>query len=558
MSFSLSELKNDFEFNILKDDLKAGFIVGAVGFPQSMAYALIAGVNPVYGLYTSAVAAIVSTFTDGEELLIVGPTNIMALAVASSLNFLQGNNYLQGVFLLTLLVGIIQILLGVLKLGELVNYVSHSVIVGIMTGVAVIITISQLGYFLGMDVEMGSNIFMTLYEIVSELNGINYYALFTGVVTLAVLLIIQNIDSRYPSYIIATGIAMLVVYLFGLEDFILVVDDFKASAPNFVLVGFDYSLIPRLLSPAMSIALLGFIHVVSVVKDLEKKTRVPPKINREFTGQGIVNIASAFCRGFAVTGSFTRTSLNYEWGAKTRISGFISGLVTVAFFVLLTPVIGYIPIPALSVIVVLVIYRITDWEEIILIFKTGRFDSLIFIVTFLTTVISTRLDYAIYFGVFLSFILVLKNSSNISYTHYDYNGEKEDTFSRQPLKQVKENDCIIINLAGTLHFNCAENLKNELNESFREDKVFVVRMREIEDIDLTSIEELDKFIEKVKKNGGKVILSGVSERMYNSLKEYGIIEKLNDDNIFTGENIIFASTREAVARAEDEIENGKD
>lgn len=554
MPFSLPDIIKNYRFEYIKDDLKAGAVVAAVGFPQSMAYALIAGVNPIYGLYTAAVAAIVSTFTGISSYMIIGPTNIMALAVASSLNFLQGEEYLQGVFLLTLLVGMIQILLGLLKLGKLVNYVSHSVFVGLMTGVAVIISVSQLVNLLGLEIETGANIFVTLYRIAGNLDGVNYYAFGAGVLTLAVLLVLQKKKPRFPSYIIAVAISALIIFLFRLQDQILIVDDFKASTPDFVLYGFDYNLILDVFSSAVSIALLGFLHIISVVKELEKETKEPPELNREFVGQGIVNIACAFTRGFAVTGSFSRTFTNYQWGAKTRLSGFISGLITISILLLLTPFIAYIPIPSLAVIVILVVYRLTDWEEVVLIFKTTRFDSLIFSVTFLTTVISTRIDYAIYFGVLLSFILVLKNSSSISYTHFRYNGDDKESFSRRSLKQVKEDDCIIINLAGTLHFNSAENLKNELNESFSREKVFVLRMREIKDIDLTSIQELDKFIERVQNSGGEVVLSGVSDNMYRALEEFGITSRVKKKNIFTGGGKFFASTKEAISRAEDEFE----
>lgn len=554
MSFSLPDNIKNYRFEYIVNDLKAGAVVGAIGFPQSMAYALIAGVNPIYGIYTSAVAAMVSTFTGNSSHMIIGPTNIMALAVASSLNFLQGENYLQGVFLLTLLVGIIQILLGVLKLGKLVNYVSHSVFVGLMTGVAVIISISQIGNLLGLDVELGPNIFVTLYRIAFHLEEVNYYSLGAGALTFALLLLLQKKKPRFPSYIIAVVVSAVFVYLFRLGDQIIIVDDFQASTPDFVLYGFDYNLILEVFSSALSIALLGFLHIISVAKELEKETQESLELNREFIGQGIVNMACAFTRGFAVTGSISRTFTNYKWGAKSRFSGFVSGLVTVLIFILLFPIIPYIPIPTLAVIVLLVVYKLTDWEEIVLIFKTTRFDSLIFSVTFLITVISTRLDYAIYFGVLLSFILVLKNSSSISYTHFRYNGDEKESFSRRSLQQVEEDDCIIINLAGTLHFNSAENLKNELNETFSEDKVFVVRMREIEDIDLTSVQELDKFIEKVQNNGGEVVLSGVSENMYRVLEQFGVTARIKKENIFTGDGKFFDSTKEALARAEDEYE----
>ncbi|MCK8825579.1 SulP family inorganic anion transporter [Fuchsiella alkaliacetigena] len=543
------ELIKSYQFKTFKSDLLAGLTVTAFALPQNMAYALIVGVNPIYGLYTSIVSMLVATVVGVSNYMVVAPTNMISVALASSLSNIASDQYLETLFLLTFLVGAIQIVLGILKLGDLVKYVSQSVIMALTTGVAFLIGAGQLGNLLGLADSGGSNLIAIIYNVFSNLQSTNYYALAIGLLAMLIIVVGKSFRPYLPWYLVAVIISTLIVYIFDLSDNLAVIQDFPTSLPSFNLVNFDLNSIQNLFSSALSIAILGFIQVLSIVKSLEKQSNEEVALNREFIGQGIVNFINAFFNGFAVSGSFTKSFANYSAGAKTRISQLIMSVTIILFILFLGTVANYIPISSLAALVIMVAYYMIDFKEMIRYFKTTRSDTIVFLGTLVTTLLTPRLDYAIYFGVIISVILVLKRTGNVNYSHMAYNQQGNNDFAQQQLTEVAEDDLIIINLAGSLHFNAADNLKNQLDESFSEDKIFIIRTRYIEDIDITSIQELEKFIDRVQSHGGEILLCGVEEEIFEVLKKSGLIAKLDQENIFWARNHIFSSTQEAVEEA---------
>lgn len=534
----------------------AGLSVAALSLPQAMAYAMIAGLNPVYGLYTGIVSTIVSTFTGVSSYMIVGPTNIVAVTLAgtlSSMNITDPANYLQGVLIITLLTGIIQILIGSLKLGYLVNFVSSSVISGLTYGVALIILTGQLIKFLGLNISSGNNVVTTLYQVITNISQTNLYSLLFGLLAITAIILAKKYLPQIPSYLAAVVLSVVVVYFFNLTEELQIVGTMQSSIPKFSLFSFDLSLISRLLSSAFSLAIISCVQILSIVKMIEKTAGEEAEINKEFIGQGITNMVCSFFNSFAITGSFTKSFANYEAGARTRVSELISGVAVLLLVVLLAAFVKYIPIPTLAGIVIYVAFSMFSLDEIKKNILTTEFDAIIFIITFLTTILTPRLDYAIYLGVVMSAVLVLKNTSELEYSHIKYEEEEEQFVTHQSVDKVEDDDYIIINLTGTIHFNAAENLKEELNKSYMQNKVFIIRMRRIDNIDLTVIEEVDKFIDKVQQSGGKIILSGVKEKIYNSLKSYGLIDKLKEEDVnFYNENL-YSSTKSAIKNVQ---ENG--
>ncbi len=552
---SLKSIIKNYQPGFLKKDISAGMAVAAISFPQVMAYALLAGVNPVYGLYTFIISTIVATFAGRSNYMIVGPTNMVSVTIASSLNALgivDAGNYIQYVFLLTFLVGIMQIILGSLKLGNLINYVSQTVIIALTVGVSLIIITSQLDKALGLTLTAGrGNVITGIYNIISNIHTLNYYAIGMSIFTLFIILVCKKYCSKLPSYLISVLISVIIVYIFNLGNHIEIIGEFDSSLPEFNLPYFNFEAIKNVFSSALSIAILGFTQVLSIVKVMEKETGQEVDLNKEFIGQGVMNTVCSFFSGFVATGSFTKSFTNLEIGAKSRISELVSGLTVLLIIVLFGRFVSYIPIPTLATIVIVVAFNMIDKEEIIKTFSTTKFDAAIFIATFITTILTPRLDYAIYFGVMVSFILVLKNTSAINYSHISYNNNGNKKFSQEKYKNVKEDDYIVINLSGNLHFNASENLKKKLNRSFRENKIFVIRMRHVESLDLTSIQELEKFINKVQNNGGEVIICGVNEKTRNILKVSGLLDKIKRENCFMVKEDLFSSTKKAIKQAEE-------
>ncbi|MFW5999575.1 MAG: SulP family inorganic anion transporter [Halanaerobiaceae bacterium] len=543
------QMVQNYRKEYLHNDFSAGLSVAAIALPQNMAYALIAGVNPVYGIYTSMVSMLTAVLVGESDYLVVGPTNVMAMTIASSLSFMSQDNYLTGIFILTLMVGIFQFLLSILKLGQLVNYIPRPVLVGLITGVAMIIGVGQLNEVLGIPDAESANVVQSLYNLFLRLPRTNYYSLGVGLITVAIILLLKRYYPRVPSYLTALFFSMLLVYFFNLQENLEVVRDFSSALPVFKIHSVDFSLIRRLAVSAFATSVLGFIQVLSIVNVLEERTGQRVNLNKEFQAQGIINIVCAFFQSFAISGSFTNTFANFEAGARTRISELITGVTFLAFLVFFSSLARYIPIAALAAMVVLVAYTMIDISSILQSFRTTSFDRNIFLVTLTATLLSPRLDYAVYLGLILSFVLVVKNTGEINDLHLAYSNEKEEFFP-EDRPEAETDDFLIINLTGTMHFNTTPQLNKELNKIDIRDKKYIIRMGEIEEIDLKVIKELNHFIERVYNFGGEVLFCGVDEEMYKVLDRNSIVAKVGKENIFEQKEEVFRSTKRAVRKAD--------
>ena len=533
-----------------RDDLLAGLSVAALALPQNMAYALIAGLDPIYGLYTSIVAMLAATFLGSSNYLIMGPTNIMALALASSLAGTEFG-YLEAVLLFTFMVGVFQLLMAFFRLGELVNFVSHSVVTGLTAGVALLIMSGQLGNLTGIEYEGGSNLVLEVAGFLSALNGVNIYALSVGVMVIVIIALLKWLKPELPAYLLAFSASVVLVYLAGWQENLQVVERFPGGLPAFTPHSFDLSFVTSYWSAALSVAVLGFIHVLGALKAMETHTGEEQDFNRVFIGQGLINMICSFFSGFAVTGSFTKSFANLQAGARSRLSELVAAISMILFITMFRPVGAYIPIAGLAGLVIMVAVKMIDLEEIKNSF-INRFDGLIFTATFLTTIFAPRIDYAIYFGMIVSFLLVLKETSQVKYSHMDYEEENGDFVEKDPEEHENgDEEYTVINLAGNIVFSASDEFKEKLDVSFQEEQKFVLRMREVESIDLTSLRELERFIDRVQDHGGVVIVCGLNEEIRTLFENYQLDTKIGDENVFETHDSLLASTESAIEQAND-------
>ena len=532
-------------------DIKANFVSGlsvtALVLPQTMAYSLIAGLPPVYGLYSAIIGMITASILTSSKYLIVGPANITSLAIASVLSGIPEENYLQAVLLFTFMIGIIQMLTGLLKLGKLVKYISRSVINGLLTGVGILIISGQLGYFFGFQHPSGSNIFMEFYYFITNLHKTNVYALVISSLSILLIIIIKKYRANL-AYLIPMTISIILVYFLGWNENIEVAGAFPPGIPSFNLFQMDSSFILNYWSAALSTALLGLMYTLSTIKALKVKTGQDLDFNQSFLNQGLVNITCSFFGGFMTSGSMTKSFANLQAGARSKLSQLISALSILPVLLFFRSLGAYIPIPALGSIVIIVAFGMIDFREIKASFQ-NKFDGLIFTVTFVTTIFAPRIDYAIYLGIGISLILVLKNSSDLNYSYLKYQSQN-GKFINSKVNTFKKNDCIIINLAGNINFNSTNRLKKELNNSYQPEQKFIIRMQDVENIDLTSIKELEFFINKVQKNNGHVIFSGLNKSIAKIFNDYNLDKMVGKDNVFLSENKLFTSTKSAIKRAD--------
>jgi SulP family sulfate permease len=539
----------NYNFSKLKSDLIAGLSVAALSLPQNMAYALIIGVDPVYGIYATIVSMILFTFVGVSNFMIVGPTNIMAMSLVVSLNNVSDENYLAALFLLTFMVGIFQLIFSFLKFGKFVNYISHSLIVGLSTGAVVMIAVSQFKNFVGIEGETGTTIFSNLYVLITNLDLINPLTVMTGTITILTILFLQKLNSRLPAYLIALILSGVIVYFFKLKNQIAVVGQLPTRIINFEIISFQWKLIYQLSSKAFSIAIIGLIQTLAVVKSISLETDEEIDMNREFMGQGLINTVGSFFNSFAVSASFAKSYTNIQVGAKSRFSQFTAAISVIIILLIFKRFISYIPIAGLAGLVIVVAIKSVDLQSINQNLKTTRGDAVIFLLTFLATIMLPSLESAIYIGLIVSFVVVLKKNEEVNLSILDYEDPNKNQINENHIESIKDKktdeNYIIINISGDLHFISSENLKEKLDNYYRDQKDYILRLRDIERMDITIIREIESFIKKVHSGGNTVFLSGLNSKNYERLKDYGLLNKIKEENLYFSANRLFEATKKA-------------
>ncbi|HKL12838.1 MAG TPA: SulP family inorganic anion transporter [Halanaerobiales bacterium] len=552
----LKTLKN-YNKKDLKSDLSSGLSVAALSIPQNMAYALVAGINPIYGLYTSIISKIISTFTSKSNYIIVGPTNLMAMAIASNLTSIQENMYLESVILLTFLVGIFQIIAGILNLGKLVRYVSHPVIVGLTTGAALIIGVGQIENLTGINVGRSYNIFAEIYYLILNVKTIDIITILFGFITIITIIIIKKSKLEIPSYLFGVLIVTFITMVMGLNDTINTVGNISLSSFTINIPHIETGLMLKLSTKALAVAIVGLIQTLAVVKSISNRANEDLNINKEFISQGLMNFGLSFFNGFASSASFTNTFTNYQGGAKTRISELISAFSILVFIVFFNFFIKFIPISSLAGLILIVAFNMVDITEIKELIRATKADTIIFILTFLATIISPRIEYAVYLGVLFSIISVMKDISKASVGHLKYDENSHAKIVQTVPEDVEDDEYIILDLIGDFSFSAADSFKYELEHVSDAGCGYIIRIRNIDNIDITSINELKKFIKEVQHQDREVLISGVNQNKYEILKNLGIIDMVGEDNIFFESDMVLSSTVDAVEQAEINNKNGK-
>ncbi|MDP4159048.1 MAG: SulP family inorganic anion transporter, partial [Bacillota bacterium] len=341
-------IKN-YKAEYFRKDLIAALTVAVVAIPQSMAYALIAGVNPVYGLYTAIVSTIICSIFGSSKHLIAGPTNAIALLVAGSMrNYMGLDNAYQLLFLMTFIVGALQILYGVMKLGKVINFVSHTVIVGFSAGAGLLIALGQLSTLLGIQIKNSAEMVTTekFYYVMTHLSQTNLYAFGLGLMTIAIMVICKKISKNLPGALIGIIIPIFFIIIFSLESKgVKLTGNIPSSLPPFKMVQFSLDSIKEVFSGAIAISIIGLVEAISISKTIASTSRQKIDANQEFIAQGLGNAGSAFFQCFPGSGSFSRSAINYHNGAVSRFAGILSGVVVGLVLVFFAPYAKYIPNP---------------------------------------------------------------------------------------------------------------------------------------------------------------------------------------------------------------------
>jgi len=547
------------EIKKLRPDLISGLTTATIALPQNMAYALIIGINPIYGIYASIFSMLTASIFNLSSFVIVGPTNMMAVALYSSLSSFQNQNYLQIIFLTTFLVGLFQFILVSLNLSELIKYVSHPVVVALSHGAAVLILFSQIENFTGVSVS-GANVLTKSWHFIENISQLNYINVIIGILTIVLITVIPKFKKELPEYILAIIIMSFLTFITGINELIPLVGDIPSGLIDFNIVDFDWSIIGQIYTKALSIALLGLIQTMAVLQSVELRKNEEANYSREFRSQGITNMLISFFSGFAISASFSNTFANMSSGAKSKLSQVFCALSIIIFILFLRPFISYIPVPVLAGLVISAAFAIVDIQEIANNMKTTKGDALIFWSTFIAAVVLPNLDQAIYFGVIVSLVVVLEISkkADIDMLYYDkkegdvgyhlHHAEHEDSDKTD----ISAKQARVIDLKGAVHFSAAEDLKNQLDKFYEKDVDFIIRLRNVCRIDITIIRVLEEFIDRVHSAGSEIILTGVNQKILNMLKKIGLEDKVGAENIYRPESEYFAATNKALEMQCDE------
>jgi len=552
------ETMTTYKAQYFRFDFIAALTVAVVALPQSMAYAIIAGVDPVYGLYSAIVLSILGSMFGNSNHLATGPTNAISLLIAGNMAVYAGKaNFIEMLLLLTFLAGAIQFLMGVLKLGKLVNYVSHSVIVGFTSGAGVIIALGQLSQLLGISMPQG--IHSTLEKVVvtfEHIDQTNYYALGLGLLTILISVFAKKINKNIPGALLSLVVCVILVMTFGLERFgIKLTGDIPSAIPPFQMLSFDLQAVGALFNGAMVIAVIGLVEAVSISKAISTRSMQKLDSNQEFIGQGVANMGGAFFGAIAGSGSFTRSAISFQNGAVTRLSGVLAGGLVMVILLFMAPYAKYIPNAALAGVIMVVAYSMVDKNAFLKVFKSNKNDAAIMLVTFIGTILAPELEYAIYGGIIISLLLFLKDNGNAVVRMLAPRNTEGSRFTEMDVQRngslFSSSPIAIIQLEGNLFFGNASDLEEKLNLACGNAKVYILKFKGVSLIDITAMEVIENFIHRVQQEGKKVLLCGIRLELKEKMEKCHITKCVGEHNVFLADNEVYKSLASSLYRAKE-------
>lgn len=525
----------------LRGDLLAGLTVGVMLVPQGMAYGLLAGLPPIYGLYASIVPLFLYAFFGTSRQLSVGPVALVSLLILAGVGqFAEtGTEAFIGMAIATAVIaGVIQILLGAFRLGFLINFLSHPVIAGFTSAAAFIIGLSQLKNLLGINTPRSNYIHEIVLSTVEHINDIHWPTVALGLGGIAFILILKRINKAIPGALLAVIVSTATVYIFGMqEQGVEIVRAVPEGLPSISVPKIDWPMVQQLLPLALTICLISFIESLAIAKTIEamhKNYRVIP--NQELIALGLTKIGGAFFHSYPTTGSFTRSAVNNDSGAKTGVSSMISAVLIALTLLFLTPLFFYLPKAILASIIVVAVINLVDYKEAIHLWHTDRRDFMTMIVTFVAT-LTLGIQNGVFTGVILSLAFMVYRNSK---PHISILGQLPNSTSYRNInrfeKAIRHNEILIVRFDAQLYFGNAtyfrESLESLVAKESQELKLLILDASSIHDIDSSGIKLLLELMAFLQQRDVQFYLSGAIGPVRDILKKNGLIEKIGAKNHF--------------------------
>jgi len=523
----------------LRHDLYAGLTGAIVVLPQSVALALLAGLPVEYGLYTAIVPVIIAALLGSSFHLMSGPTTAISIVVFATIAPLAepgSSTYISLVLTLTLAAGLFQLALGLARMGALVNFISHTVIVGFTAGAAILVITSQLKHTFGIWLPRDQSFLNTWSQLIEKLPQWDLYALAITTITIITAALASRLIPRWPGLLLTMIVASLFAQAMGGEaSGIKLVGALPSSLPPISVPDFSLETWQQITSGALAIAILGLMEAVSIARSISHKSHQLHNANQEFIGQGLSNIVGSFFSSYASSGSFTRSALNYSAGAKTPMAAIFSAIGVAVILLTVASLAAYLPIASMAGILFLVAYKLVDFHAIKTILISSRTDAAVLATTFFATIF-IELTFAIYVGVMLSLILHLIRISHpniVSRTPDPEHRNRRFTSSdpnNQDCPQLK-----IIRIDGSVFFGSVSDIEETLhhigNHSSTQNRVLII-CSGVNLIDVSGAELLKREANRRRSFGGALYLCSVKPGVRALLNKGGFLDSIGRENIF--------------------------
>lgn len=530
----------DYRAEDIRGDLSAGLTVAAMLVPQGMAYAMLAGLPPMTGLYASMLPMVIYALLGTSRQVSVGPDALGSILVAIGVGALAqsgSGHYLELAILLALLIGVIQIFMGMARLGFLVNFLSYPVLAGFTSAAALTIVLSQLTHLLGIPSAGGYGVRDSLTHLVTAASGFNPVTLALGAGAILLLVILKRTLPRLPGPLVVVVLGTGLVWLLGLDERgVAVVGQVEGKLPQPGLPGIALADLRDLLPLAGAMALVGFAQSITVAKALAQKRGEAIDANRELTAIGLANLGGSVTQAYPVTGGFSRSAVNARAGARTQVSSLVTALLITLTVIFLLPLVRYLPDAALAAVIVVAAIGLIDGKEIRYLFRVKKSEGLLLAFTVLAT-LSAGIIWGLLLGIAASILLFITLNTR---PHSAILGRLPGTDIFRNTRDFPEAETldglVVLRIDASFYFANAEFLKNRLGE-FRERcgaglRAIVLDASAINDLDSSADTALHQIARELKQNGIEFYVAGVKGPVRRVMMRSGLYELLGADHFF--------------------------
>ncbi|QXP71961.1 solute carrier family 26 protein [Polaribacter sp. R2A056_3_33] len=535
----------NYNTSLFKGDLLAGITVGIILIPQGIAYALIAGLPPIYGLYCALVPQVMYAIFGSSRQVAIGPVAMDSLIVATGVSTLAlagSESYIAIAVLLALMVGAIQFLMGVFSLGFIVNFLSKPVITGFTSAVALIIGFNQFRNLFGVDFVQSDQLQYVVADVFGRINNFNHPTTIIGLISVVIIIILRKINKKIPSALIVVILGIVVLKYFGASfGDVSIVKDIPSGLPIFGIPEFDIDLIRELLPIAFTLVMVGYLETISIGKSLEAKQdeyRIRP--NQELIALGISNMVGSLFKAYPTTSSFSRSAINQESGARTGMAALISVVMVVITLLFLTPLFYHLPKTVLAAIIIVAVFNLVNIKEAAFLWRANHLDFWLMLATFIGTLL-LGIEFGIIVGVGLSLIVLIYRTSRPYVAELGKVPNSNFYRNRSRFEEVIiEDDVLIFRFDAQIFYANSSYFRDKLDEmAYRKGdalKLIVLDAESINRVDSTGVEMLKERIKYYKKKGITFLLAGVKGPVRDDLFRSGILSIIDINHFFMRSN----------------------